>query len=230
MMHATTAVMIGASLVMLAAPVAAQDCPSPTGRHVRVSGSAVLRVPPDRVSFSVGVETVHANVSAAFRANAQKVEAVLAALKAKGVAAKELQTSSLEVTSRNPDGTNAGGYRVANRVTVTREDAAGVGDLLQAAVSAGANEAGQLNFFVADPGQSQARGLELAFASARAKAETLAALSRQTLGDALCVSEGGGRDVPMANYARNSMAMGAVSVEPGTEALSFGVDVIFALK
>ena len=57
---------------------------------MRVAGSAVMQLPPNRVSFSVGVETLHANVSQAFRMNAQKVEAVLAALKAKGVQPKEL--------------------------------------------------------------------------------------------------------------------------------------------
>ena len=215
--------------ILLAAPAHAQECPSPTGRHVRVAGSAVVRLPPDRVSFSVGVETLHANVSQAFRMNAQKVEAVLAALKAKGVQPKELQTSDLEVGSRNPDGTSANGYRVANRVTVSREDATGVGDLIQAAIAAGANDAGRLNFFVSDPGAAQGRGLELAFASARAKATTLATLAKQTLGDALCVSESAVRDYSTSNVARSAMTAGA-SVESGTEAITFAVDVVFALK
>jgi uncharacterized protein YggE len=162
---------------LIAAPVAsfaADECPSPSGRSVRVMGSATVRLPPDRVSFSIGVETLHANVSEAFRANGRKVDAVLAALKAKGVQAKELQTSDLDISSRNPDGSPVRGYRVANRVTVTRESAAGVGELIEAAIAAGANEANRLSFYVADPGAAQKRGLELAFASAHAKAETLA--------------------------------------------------------
>jgi uncharacterized protein YggE len=224
--HASLLILAG---TLLAAPAHAQDCSSPTGRHVRVAGSAVVRLPPDRVSFSVGVETLQANVSQAFRMNAQKVEAVLAALKAKGVQPKELQTSDLEVGSRNPDGTSAHGYRVANRVTVSREDAAGVGDLIEAAIAAGANDAGRLNFFVSDPGAAQARGLELAFASARAKATTLATLAKQTLGDALCVSESAVRDYSTSNFARSAMTAGA-SVESGTEAITFAVDVVFALK
>lgn len=229
MRHRTRASLLILAGVLMATPARAQDCPSPTGRHVRVAGSAVVRLPPDRVSFSVGVETLQANVSQAFRMNAQKVEAVLAALKAKGVQPKELQTSDLEVGSRNPDGTSANGYRVANRVTVSREDAAGVGDLIQAAIAAGANDAGRLNFFVSDPGVAQARGLELAFASARAKATTLATLAGQTLGDALCVSESAVRDYSTSNVARSAMAAGA-SVESGTEAITFAVDVVFALK
>ena len=229
MPHLTHASLLILAGTLLAAPAHAQDCPSPTGRHVRVAGSAVVRLPPDRVSFSVGVETLQANVSQAFRMNAQKVEAVLAALKAKGVQPKELQTSDLEVGSRNPDGTSARGYRVANRVTVSREDAAGVGDLIEAAIAAGANDAGRLNFFVSDPGAAQARGLELAFASARAKATTLATLAKQTLGDALCVSESAVRDYSTSNFARSAMAIGS-SVESGTEAITFAVDVVFALK
>ena len=90
--HASLLILAG---TLLAAPAHAQDCSSPTGRHVRVAGSAVVRLPPDRVSFSVGVETLQANVSQAFRMNAQKVEAVLAALKTKGVQPKELQASDL---------------------------------------------------------------------------------------------------------------------------------------
>jgi uncharacterized protein len=219
------------AFVAVAAPAAAQECMvlQWPGAHLRTSGSAVVRLPPDRVSFSVGVETLHANVSQAFRQNAQKVETVLNALKAKGVQAKELQTSDLEVSSRNPDGSLAKGYRVSNRVTVSRESPEGVGDLIEAAIAAGANDAGRLNFFVANPDAAQARGLDLAFASARAKAETLAALSRRTLGDVLCVSENYGGGYAASNVARGGIASSG-SVESGTEAITFGVMVVFALK
>jgi uncharacterized protein YggE len=222
--HAALAV----AILAVPAAVLAQECPSPTGRHVRVTGSATVRLPPDRVSFSVGVETTHANVSEAFRANGRKVEGVLAALKAKGVEARELQTSDLEVSSRNPDGTPAKGFRVANRVTVTREQAAGVGELIEAAIAAGANEVSRLSFFVADPDAGQKRGLDLAFASARAKAETLAALAKQPLGETVCVAEVPSLGHPMSNVAM--LARGSAdTIEPGTEAITFAVTAVFAL-
>jgi uncharacterized protein YggE len=227
MRQRTSASLLILAGVLMATPAHAQDCKSPTGRHVRVAGSAVVRLPPDRVSFSAGVETLHANVSQAFRMNGQKVEAVLAALKARGVEPKDLQTSALEASSRNPDGTSARGYRVANRVVVTREKAADVGDLIEAAITAGANDVGQLSFFVADPGVAQARGLEQAFAAAQAKAQTLAKLAGQPLGEALCVSESGG-PTPMRTMAR--FADSAAPIEAGTEAITFAVDVVFALK
>jgi uncharacterized protein len=228
MPHLTTVSLLILAGVLSAPPARAQECPWPSGRSVRVAGSATVRLPPDRVTFSVGVETQHANVSEAFRANGRKVEAVLAALKAKGVDARELQTSTLDISSRNPDGTPAKGYRVANRVTVTRESAAAVGELIEAAIGAGANEANQLSFFVADPGAAQKRGLELAFASARAKAETLAALAKQPLGEALCLTEEAGGGNPMSNLAVMARG-GADTIEAGTEAITFSVTAVFAL-
>ena len=228
MSHVTAVSLLILAGVLGATPVRAQECPAPGGRHVRVGGSAIVRMPPDRVSFSVGVETQHANVSEAFRANGRRVEAVLAALKAKGVQGKELQTSDLEISSRNPDGTPAKGYRVANRVTVTRESAAAVGELIEAAIAAGANEANRLSFYLADPGVAQKRGLELAFASAHAKAETLAALAKQPLGEALCVTEEVGGGNPMSNVALMARG-GADTIEAGTEAVTFAVNVVFAL-
>lgn len=137
MLHCARASLLTLGGILLAPPARAQDCPSPTGRHVR------------------------------------------------------------DVGSRNPDGTSANGYRVANRVTVSREDATAC--------------------------------LELTFASARAKATTLATLAKQTLGDALCVSESAVRDYSTANFVRTALPDGAASVESGT-AITFAVDVVFALK
>jgi uncharacterized protein YggE len=194
-----------------------------------VTGTATLRVPPDRVSFSVGVDTVAATASQAFKANAAKHKAVVAALKAKGVDAKEIQTSNLEISSRDQEGKKLPGFRVSNVVTVTREDPSSVGDLLQAAVTAGANQASGLRFFVADPGGFQGRGLDMAFQAARRKAEMLATASKRSIGDVICVSEaaGGSRNV-MENLA--SLGYAASSVQIGTEQVNFGVVVVFELR
>src|SRR5262245_43069095 len=110
----------------LGTPLTAESpvCSSPTGRQVTVTGSGVVRLPPDRVSFSVGVETEAPSVAQAFKANSVKLTNVLAALKANGVQPREAQTSNVEVTSRDADGKKLSGFRVSNLVTVTREDPA----------------------------------------------------------------------------------------------------------
>jgi uncharacterized protein YggE len=220
--------------ILLSTAVVAESpsCSSASLPHVTVTGSSVVRLPPDRVSFSVGVDTEGADLAQAFKANGVKLTAVLAALKTKGVQPKEIQTSNLEVTSRDDEGKKLPGFRVRNLVTVTRDDPATVAELLQAAITAGANQAGSLRFFVAEPSRVQQRGLELAYRDARSKAETLARLANLVVGNALCVVEsptwGGG---PQNS---NLIGVGYVDysspVEVGSEQVTFGVTVTYELK
>jgi uncharacterized protein YggE len=232
MMRSVFGVVLCSTLLSATVAAESESCPSPTGRHVTVRGSGVVRLPPDRVSFSVGVETEAPSVAQAFKANGTKLSAVLAALKAKGVQPKEIQTSNLEVASRDPEGKKLPGFRVSNLVTVTRADPAAVGDLLQAAISAGANQAGGLRFFVAEPAKVQQRGLELAYRDARSKAESLAALANQALGDALCLVEtpAWGAGAMNSNLASLGYMDYSSPVEVGSEQLSFGVTVTYELK
>lgn len=231
-MRSVLGAVLCSTLLSAVAVAESPACLSPTGRQVTVTGSGIVRLPPDRVSFSVGVETEAPSVAQAFKANGSKLTAVLAALKAKGVLPKEIQTSNLEVTSRDPEGKKLPGFRVSNLVTVTREDPGTVADLLQAAITSGANQAGSLRFFVAEPSKVQQRGLELAYRDARSKAESLAVLANQTLGEALCVVEtsawGGGPQ--NSNLAGLGYASYSSPVEVGSEQVSFGVSVTYELK
>ena len=231
-MRAMTPAVLVVSLLGTAPSAKPEACASTTGRQISVNGSSVVRLPPDRVSFSVGVETQAASVAEAFRANNSKLNALLTALKAKGVEAKEIQTSNLEITSRDTDGKKLAGFRVSNLVTVTREDPSSVSDLLQAAVAAGANQAGSLRFFVSEPAKVQRRGLELAYEDARTKAETLAGLAKRSLGEAVCVSETGSWGSGGLENSRLA-GLGYVQVTPvevGTEQVSFAVSVVYELK
>jgi uncharacterized protein YggE len=219
-------------LVLLAARSQAAEAPcvSTTGRTVAINGSATVRLPPDRVAFTVGVETVDADVAKAFEANDKKLRAVVASLKAKGVASKDIQTSNLDISSRDERGQRFSGFRVTNLVTVTSAEPARAGELLQAAVATGANQAGGLRFFVADTPQARTRGLELAFEDARGKAQTLAQQAKRSLGDVVCVSESpswaaGATNNTVAFYADSSSG-----TEAGAERVSFSLSVVFELK
>jgi uncharacterized protein YggE len=208
-----------------------QTCTSPTGRSVTVNGSATLHLVPDRVSFSVGVETESANVAQAFKQNTAKVNQVIADLKQRGVTSQQIQTSNFSITSRDQEGKKLDKYRVSNLVTVTRESTADVGELLQAAVSAGANEAGSLQFFVANQRAAELQGLEMAFQNARVKAEKLAALSGKVLGDVHCVSDQG--TFPAYGYAAAeaiTVTASAPSIETGVQDLGFRVSAVFELR
>jgi len=219
--------------VLLITPTYAEPslCGSSTGKSISVHGVAAIQLRPDRVSFSVGVETRATGVAEAFKANTVGVNAVLAALKQKGVTPEEIQTSSFDITTEPATKAHSRRFKVGSFVTVTRSETSSVGDLLQAAVGAGANQAGELRFFVADPTGSRQHGLELAFQDARSRAEALAALSKKTLGDVLCVSD---QSVYPDNEVRSQLRSlgynGTPIVEPGVEDVTFSVSVVFELK
>src|SRR5574340_503461 len=112
-------------------------CGAASGSTVTVQGVAAQRLKPEGVSFSVGVETRARSVVEAFNANSRKVERVVAALKAGGVAPDQIQTSELSVSSLTSNSGAITGFRVSNQVTVRRPDVAGAAILIEAAVSAG---------------------------------------------------------------------------------------------
>lgn len=208
-----------------------EACVPSSDRVMAVTGTATVRVPPDRASFSVGVESESDSVGQAFEATHAKVQALLEALKRKGIQPDAVQTSSVRIAPRrDPRGRELPGYRVSNMVTVTLDDPERTGELLQTAVSAGANRIAGVRFFVADTAEQRKHGLELAFQDARAKAEVLATLAKQSLGDVVCVSEAPAPSPyrPIEHFASRSTA--DVPVEPGTETIIFSVDVVFELR
>ena len=208
-----------------------QPCTSATGRTVTVNGSATLRLVPDRVSFSVGVETESPNVGEAFTLNTEKVNAVISAFKEEGVKPQEIQTSNFTISSHDYEGKKFGGYRVTNHVTVTRKDTSSVGKLLQLAVARGANEAGPIEFSANDSREAELHGLELAFRDAHTKAEKLAALAGKSLGGAVCMSQSEMRPTYFRPPVEEiTVASEAPSIETGAEPVSVTVSVVFELE
>jgi hypothetical protein len=195
-----------------------------------VTGTGRIRVAPDSVSFSVGVATEAASVSQALRENSQKAEAVISALKSRGVRSEEIQTSGLSIRQRNEEGRKPG-YLVENVVTVTRKDVKAVGELLEAAVNAGANQASGPTFSVADEVGRRDRAFELAYQDARARATKLATVSGRSLGEVVCVAEGGWpQGGGIGNVSEAIMVSAAPVVEAGREEVAFNVSVVFELK
>jgi uncharacterized protein len=177
---------------------------------------------PDRVSFTVGVSTEKTSVREAFAENSAKTARVVAALRKLGVTDTEIQTSNFSIQSpydpriQREDPSR---FVVTNSVTVTRRDPKNVSELLQAAVDAGANTAGQLSFFVADPTAGRDEALERAYRDAHQQAMKLATAAKRTLGEVVSIVATPIRGIP---YAGN-VAMDAIEVTGGGPAIETGV-------
>jgi hypothetical protein len=222
---------------LLAIPAAAPAPAVPAAiETVSVNGTGRVELTPDRAVFTVGVQTMAPSVAAAAQENSARASAIIAALKRLGAADRQIRTSQVSIypQQEQQDGRapKIVGYQVSNSITVTHEDPAAVGKLLQAAVDAGANSVSGVGFTVSDPARGRDGALQAAFADARAKADVLARAAGRTVGRALTIVEGGAVRPPIPmQYEMKTMSRSAdIPVEPGTEEISFTVSVVFELR
>ena len=198
--------------------------PSQILRTVLGAGSA--NVTPDRASFAFGTVSQAQTANAALAASSQAVARVIAALKRAGVAQADIQTSDVSLSPRmNDNGNDIVGYTASNTVTATIRKLGDAGDVVDAAVGAGANQVSGPNLLASDQDAAYRSALKAAVAQARTKAETLASASSSTLGKITAIVEGGGGAVPLPLGAKDS----AVPIEPGTQEIEATVTVTFAI-
>src|SRR4051794_33994426 len=134
------ALVLGAAAIAgVAQPRLAHTAPTLAGRTITVSGDGTATTVPDRASFEFGVDTRAASASAALARNSAAASAVIAALKAAGVAGADLQTIGVSLSPQTgPDGTRIVGYTASNSVSAT-VPLTRAGGVVDAAVGAGAD-------------------------------------------------------------------------------------------
>ena len=185
---------------------ASQDGPS-IPRTITVVGQGQITLAPDVAEVQVGVQVIAPSVSEAKGSVDRQMAALLAALKELGIADKDIQTSHYSIYyEQEPRAVlregaapeSGGGYRVSNMVKVTVRDIELAGDVLDAAVLAGANQVYGIQFTVADPREWESDARKSAMADATLRAQELADLAGVELGEVVSVSEVvGGSPVPM---------------------------------
>ncbi|MCC7362277.1 MAG: SIMPL domain-containing protein [Anaerolineales bacterium] len=242
-----TRTMVGLALAALglltaaacaAAPAAAQTgVPADTPRTISVTGTGTAYGAPDVATVQVGVQTRSENAGQAVNDNSTRVAALIAALKALGIAEKDMQTTNFSVYVQQNYDPQTGRpletiyYQVDNTLNVTVRDTSRLGDVLTGAVDAGANSIYGVSFSVADPAALQGQARELAVANARERAEQLAAAAGVTLDVPLSISEVSYVAQPV--YAARDMAMaeGApVPVQTGQIQVDLQVNITYTIK
>jgi len=217
---------------------AAADTTPPT-RTITVIGQGRAFGTPDVAYITVGIETRGESVQVAAEENRAKMAALLEALKKLGIADKDLRTSNYSVYSERlplyepSSGTKGDSgavvYHVNNQVMVTVRDLTKLGEALDAAVAAGANNIYGVSFTVDDPSALQDVARTDAVADARARAESLAKLADVSVGDVLTISEVTGGAVPV--YYDSVKGAGAgTPIEAGQLEVQMSVQVTYAIR
>lgn len=203
-------------------------------RTVSVSATGTVSVEPDVARISAGVITEADTAKDAIARNSTVMAKLIDGLKAAGIAAKDIQTSALNVEPRYTqpkDGRPAtiNGYRVVNQVRLTVRDVKRLGDLLDQAITLGANQINSIAFDVADAETLKDDARRQAMENARRRGELYAKAAGGQLGPVLRIAESVGDLQPLAPTGRMAMRA-SVPIEAGTRTLEVEVHVVYALR
>jgi uncharacterized protein YggE len=221
-------------MLFVALPLQAEDRLS----TIRVSGEGEIAIAPDIAMINVGVVREAKTARAALTANSEAMAKVLAAMQAKGIQDKDLQTANFNISPRYyyPPHKNGQerkppsitGYTVSNNLAIRIRDLSSVGDILDQVVTLGVNTGGNIQFANDNPKQAIVAAREAAMKDAIEKANTLANAAGVKLGKVLSITENsrGGRPVPMmkARFAAEAMA-DSVPVSAGENSYSVTVNI-----
>lgn len=215
---------------------------APTSTLLSVNAEGRSARKPDLAVFSAGVTSQGASASAALTVNSADMNRVFKALKAAGIADRDIQTSNLSLNPVysqqvvRPDGRveqepRIIGYQVTNQVTVRQRKLADFGRVLDTLVSAGANQINGPSFELDNSDAAQDEARSAAVAQARQRAELYARAAGLRVKRIVSIGEAGGYRPPMPMvYARMVAAeAGPTPVAAGEVGLSVNVAVQFEL-
>lgn len=208
-----------------------------TRRTVAVSAMGAVATRPDIAHISTGVVSEGETAHAALEQNTRAMTNVVAALKAQGIAPKDIQTTDFSVHPRyqhSKDGAPATvvGYRVVNSVRITVREIPKLGAILDQVVSFGSNEIGGIAFDVEDQAALLDEARRRAMGAAQSKARLLAEAAGAMVGKVLTISEEQQNPPPRPMYARTAIEAKAaeVPIEAGEHTVQVRVNVTWELQ
>lgn len=221
-------------LLVVAAPFAAQ---ADGARTVSVVGEGRASAVPDLAAFSVSVMAEDARAEAGMAAVSEKARAVLGALNAAGVAARDVRTGGVSLHPVYAPGPRDGavpprvaGYRASVSHAVKVRKLADLGRVIGAVVAAGGTGLGGISFDAADRAPLADAARKAAVADAKRAAEVLAKAAGAALGPIVSLRDAGASGSgPMPMMALRAEGGAGVPVAPGEIAVEVRVEAVYEL-
>ena len=216
----------------LVAPARAQEPPPVPPARIIVSGEGSVTAAPDYAYVTIGATTNGATAGAATDANSRIMTSVATALRGTGIAPQDLQTARFSVqpiysSAVSGNAPKLSGFSVTNQFDVTVRQVERVGDVLDGAIAAGANDVGSIQFLHADPSKTLDAARTAALADARRKAELYAHAAGLTLGAVSWVVEEQA-SVPQPRFlGARTAASAPVPIAAGEDTLQLRITVGF---
>lgn len=223
-----------------ATPAGAQDAVHGsvlTGTRLEITAESEVAAAPDLAIISAGVVTDAPSAAEALKLNAERMNAVMAAVKSAGIADRDVQTSNLSINPQydyqERKAPTVSGYQATNTVTVRLNDLTAVGKVVDALVSAGANQLNGPNFDIKNPDVLMDRARADALAKARARADIYAKAANMSIKRIVSINEQAHHSappMPMRMMAMEKADAAGTSVATGTMSLNMSLNVVFELQ
>lgn len=224
------------TLALMAGSILPASAQTAEPGKLQVTGSAVVLGTPDIAYITLGVETESTSAQEAARENAEHMTEIITALKELGLGDEALTTSGYNIYSTNQV-VNRGSaeeatitlYRVQNSLTITTRDLEQVGEVVDRAVRAGANQVQGIRFDVEDKQALQLEALKKAVQQARSKALAMAEAAEVELGPLTLLTESYSSYAPMVTAMAYRLDAAAVTpISPGEVEISATVQLEFS--
>lgn len=209
----------------------AQEPPPVPPARIIVSGEGSVTSAPDYAYVTIGAMTEGATAGAVTNANSRIMAAVGAALRNAGIAPQDVQTVHFSVQPVYASATSSSapklsGFSVTNQFGVTVRQIERVGEVLDRAIGAGANDVGTIQFLHTDPSKTLDAARTAALADARRKAELYAHAAGLTLGAVSWIIEEQ-ISAPQPRFLGARVAGASVPIAAGEDTLTVRVTVGF---
>lgn len=175
--------------IFVPAAIAKDSCVH--ARIISVTGTAEIKLPPDEVQLTLGIDSHDKELVVAKAGNDRRIKKLMALAHTAGVEAKNIRASALTMGPEYSDEKipKLLGYQVSQTVTVRLADISKYEDLMTGFLKAGVNRVDGIDFLVADPKKYREEARLKAVRVAREKANTMAAELGQSLGKPWEVTE-----------------------------------------
>jgi uncharacterized protein len=191
-----------------------------------VSGHGRVTVVPDQALIRVGRIAQATNAATAQNQVNQTIQRALEKIKELKIPEQKITTVGLALTpvyagdNRKTPAESAGprivGYRASNIIRIQVDDLDLVGKVIDAALTAGADELEGVSFSLRDDSAQRGQALRLAAQDARAKADAIADAMRLGILSVLDVTEGGMNILrPQVQFGKAYAAEAATPIQPG---------------
>jgi hypothetical protein len=213
--------------------------PGETLLKIEAEGEARSR--PDLMEITAGVVTTAKTAREALSSNAALANRLVAAVRASGVEAGDVQTSELAVSpqfaredreraEREETTPRITGYVARNRLSLVLRDLRKAPDIIDRLFTAGANEVQGPSFGLKDPKPAREQARRAAVAAAREEADAYADALGMRIARVLRVSQRGGFDTEEAGtIVATGSRIAATPIEPGEIETSVRVWIDYAM-